>query len=65
MADCEHCAALQRQNDLLANDRDGYVQLLTEENNKLRAEVERLRKERDEAQLEITQLYEDAAGESI
>lgn len=39
MADCEHCAALQRQNDILANDRDGYVQLLTDDNNKLRAEV--------------------------
>ena len=42
MSDCERCAALQRQNDFLANDRDGYVQLLTDENNKLRAEVERL-----------------------
>ena len=43
MADCEQCAALQRQNDFLANDRDGYVQVLTDENNKLRAEVEKLR----------------------
>lgn len=43
MSDCEQCAALQRQNDFLANDRDGYVQVLTDENNKLRAEVERLR----------------------
>ena len=43
MADCEQCAALQRQNDLLANDRDGYVQLLTDDNNKLRAEVEKLK----------------------
>lgn len=37
---CEQCAALQRQNDLLANDRDGYVQLLTNDNNKRRAEVD-------------------------
>ena len=43
MADCEQCAALQRQNDLLANDRDGYVQLLTDENNKLRAENEKFK----------------------
>lgn len=43
MSDCEQCAALQRQNDLLANDRDGYVQVLKNENNKLRAENERLR----------------------
>lgn len=41
-SDCEQCAAIQRQNDLLANDRDGYVQVLTDENNKLRAENERL-----------------------
>ncbi len=47
MADCEQCAVLQRQNDFLANDRDGYVQLLTNENNKLRAEVERLKRSRD------------------
>ena len=31
----------------------------------LRAEFEKMRKELDEAQREITQLYEDAAGESI
>jgi seryl-tRNA synthetase len=31
----------------------------------LTAENEKLRKELDEAQREITQLYEDAAGESI
>ena len=37
MSDCEQCAALQRQNDFLANDRDGYVQVLTDENEKLRA----------------------------
>ena len=43
MTYCEQCVALQRQNDLLANDRDGYVQLLTNENNKLRSEIERLR----------------------
>lgn len=47
MADCEQCAVLQRQNDFLANDRDGYVQLLTNDNNKLRAEVERLNKSRN------------------
>ena len=47
MSYCEQCAALLRQNDLLANDRDGYVQVLTDENNKLRAEVERLTAERD------------------
>lgn len=39
MSYCEQCAALQRQNDFLANDRDGYVQSLTDENNKLRAQV--------------------------
>ena len=44
MADCEQCAALQRQNDILANDRDGYVQLLTDNNNKLRAEVDNLKR---------------------
>ena len=101
MSYCEQCAALQRQNDLFANDRDGYVQSLTDQNNKLRAENERLktsgiaevaahnpsvmdwihhwerrtlkaeaeneklREALDEAQREITQLYEDAAGESI
>ena len=43
MSYCEQCAALQRQNDFLANDRDGYVQLLTNENNKLRSEIEKLR----------------------
>lgn len=43
MAGCAECAALQRQYDLLANDRDGYVQSLTNENNKLRAENEKLR----------------------
>lgn len=40
MSDCEQCAVLLQQNDLLANDRDGYVQLLTNENNKLRAQVD-------------------------
>ena len=39
----DHCAEMERLVDELANDRDGYVQLLTNENNKLRAEVERLR----------------------
>lgn len=34
---------LRRQNDFLANDRDGYVQLLTDEGTCLKAEVERLR----------------------
>lgn len=43
MSDCQHCAALQRQNDFLANDRDGYVQLLTDEITALRAENEKLR----------------------
>lgn len=45
MSYCEQCAALLRQNDLLANDRDGYVQLLTDDNNKLRAEVEKLKEQ--------------------
>lgn len=40
MSDCEQCAVLLRQNDLLAHDRDGYVQSLTDENNKLRAQVD-------------------------
>ena len=31
------------ENNLLANDRDGYVQLLTDQNTRLTAEVERLR----------------------
>lgn len=40
MSDCKQCAVLLRQNDLLAHDRDGYVQSLTDENNKLRAQVD-------------------------
>ena len=47
MSDCEQCAVLQRQNDFLANDRDGYVQVLRDEDNRLRAEVERLNKSRN------------------
>lgn len=34
---------LTAERDALASDRDGYVQLLTDENNKLRAENEKLR----------------------
>jgi hypothetical protein len=34
---------LKAQNDFLKNDRDGYVQLLTDQNTRLTAEVERLR----------------------
>lgn len=33
---------LRRQNDFLANDRDGYVQLLTDENSKLRAALDEI-----------------------
>lgn len=40
MSYCEQCAALLRRNDLFANDRDGYVQLLTDENNKRRAQID-------------------------
>ena len=45
--------------------RDDYRWKAADEITRLRAENERLRKELDEAQREITQLYEDAAGESI
>jgi len=36
---------LTAENNLLANDRDGYVQLLTDQNNRLTAEVESLKVE--------------------
>lgn len=33
---------LRKENDLLANDRDGYVQLLTDENNRLREALQKI-----------------------
>ena len=41
----DHCAEMERltaERDALTSDRDGYVQLLTNDNNKLRAEVSEL-----------------------
>lgn len=58
MSDCKQCAVLQRQNDFLANDRDGYVQLLTDENNKLRAEVEKFRAEVEKLRAALEEVME-------
>ena len=41
-SDWEKVRSLTAERDALASDRDGYVQLLTDDNNKLRAEVSEL-----------------------
>ena len=54
---------------LRCTNRDGSAEVLTSKAwahiTLQDAEIEKLRKALDEAQREITQLYEDAAGESI
>ena len=52
-------------NDLVLPDHVNLCLWLMEERTRLAAEVDRLRTALDEAQREITQLYEDAAGESM
>jgi hypothetical protein len=48
---------LKAQNDFLKNDRDGYVQLLTDQNTRLTAEVERLLAVLRECEAELNAYY--------
>ena len=44
------------QNDFLANDRDGYIQLLTDQNNRLTAEVEQNATDLEEYRRDVERL---------
>jgi len=48
---------LKAQNDFLKNDRDGYVQLLTDQNTRLTAENEKLRAALRECEAELNAYY--------